>query len=141
MEPFEQAYNHQHEILPMDIIEKMAEFPVDPEQVITMKGVRSTLMHKVVDLEFVRFSNTHMFGTVKGHGPEKIRREGDLEAAFLAFFYYRDKFPDRRNDARQENQARKYSPFPVIQPKSALQKLLHDLSAPPRYNQRGYIQL
>jgi hypothetical protein len=102
MKPFEQAYNHQYEILPMDIIEKMAEFPVDPEQVITLKGVRSTLLHKVVDVEFVRFSNAHMFGTVEGRGPEKIRWEGDLGAAFLAFFDYRDRFPDKVMDFVQE---------------------------------------
>lgn len=102
MHPAEQAYNHQYEILPTDIIEQIVDSFVDPEQVIIMKGARSTLLDKVVDLEFVRFSESQIFGTVKEYGQEKIRWEGDLDTAFQAFLDYRNKFPDRVMDFTAE---------------------------------------
>jgi hypothetical protein len=106
MVPFEEAYNHQYEILPTNIIEKIAEFLVDPEKVITMKGVRSTLLDKVVDVEFVRFSENQVFGTVfgtvNGQGPVETRWDGDLDTAFQAFFDYRNKFPEKVLDFTAE---------------------------------------
>ncbi len=102
MAPGAQAYNHQYEILPRDIIEQITESFVDPEKVITLKRVRSTLLDKVVDVEFVRFSESQVFGTVKEYEAKKIRWEGDLAAAFQAFFDYRGKFPDRVMDFTAE---------------------------------------
>ena len=99
MEPFSKAYNHQYEILPTDIIERIAKTKVNPDRVVTRKNLRSGIMDKTVDLKFVRFSETHMFGTVNGNGTgeagQTVRWEGDMEAFFLAFFDYRDKYPRR----------------------------------------------
>jgi hypothetical protein len=97
MEPFSRAYNHQYEILPVDIIEKISGTKVNPDRIVTRENLRPALMEKTVDLKFVRFSGTYIFGTVKKHGIGKVRqsvrRDGDMEASFLAFFDYRGKFP------------------------------------------------
>jgi hypothetical protein len=105
MEPFAEAYNHQYEILPMDIIRDIANTKVNPNKVITREDVRSGLLDKTVDLQFVHFSDTYMFGTVKEHTgetPGKIRWEGDMEAAFLAFFDCRNRQPRKVIDFVKE---------------------------------------
>jgi hypothetical protein len=99
LEPQTPFYNHQYKILPMDIIERMAETPVNPDQVVTMKGIRSPSLKKKMDVQFVRYSSTHIFGTVKEHtGPSaRVCWEGDLETAFQTFFKFKNILPHQVN--------------------------------------------
>lgn len=98
MEPQDAVCNNQYEILPTDIIERMSESLVDPDRVVTMKRVRSTLLNKTMDLQFVRCSSTHMLGTVKERTPKRDWREWDVEADAELFFDFRNRFPEVVDD-------------------------------------------
>jgi hypothetical protein len=67
-----------------------------------MKAVHSDLLNKTVDLQFVRYSPGHLFGTVK-ENPDtaKVRDnmnrftlERNMELAYRVFFHYVQKFPE-----------------------------------------------
>jgi len=96
MFPWKLPHDHQYKVLPTDIIDKMSEFPVEPDKVVTMAGAHSTLLNKTVDVQFVRYSSTHIFGTVKENiaGPGQIHWEGDMETAFQIFYLCRDMYPE-----------------------------------------------
>jgi len=94
--PWRLPDDDQYKVLPKDIIDKMSEFPVEPGKVVTMAGAHSTLLNKTVDVQFVRYSSTHIFGTVKQSitGPQQIHWEGDMETAFRIFYICRGMFPE-----------------------------------------------
>ncbi|MCP5105897.1 MAG: hypothetical protein GY950_21095, partial [bacterium] len=94
IQPHNLGYNHQYKILPTDIIEWMADFLVNPDHVEERNNVHSALLDKNVDLKFVRYSSTHIFGTVKESSSGQIRWEDDMATAFQAFFEYRNRFPE-----------------------------------------------
>ncbi len=94
MEPADAANGRQHEILPPDVMPRITEFNVDPGHVYREK-IRSGLVGKTFELEFVHFSDTHIFGTVKAHKTERmkpIKWQEDMGTAFQVFFEYRDRF-------------------------------------------------
>lgn len=94
MRPGDAVNGHQHEILPPDIIPGLAEFNVDPDHVYREK-IRSDLLGKTFELEFVHFSDTHIFGTVNAHKPGRkkpLTWLEDMNTAFQVFFDYRDRF-------------------------------------------------
>jgi len=94
MRPGDAVTGRQHEILPPDIIPRIAEFHVDQDHVYREK-IRSDLLGKTLELEFVRFSDTHIFGTVKAHKPGRmkpIKWQEDMDTAFQVFFDYRNRF-------------------------------------------------
>lgn len=92
MEPYDNACNHQYRILPQDVIEQLGDSVVDPDRVMSVE-LHSPSMNKTVDVNFVRCSNTVIYGTVTEHTPGEVCRDGDMEVAFQAFFDYRNKFP------------------------------------------------
>jgi hypothetical protein len=84
-------------ILPHDIIEKISEALVDPDKVITMKGVRSAVMNKTVDLQFVCISGTYIVGTVTDTSREHILWKHDMIGAYDVFNAYKRVFPEDVN--------------------------------------------
>jgi hypothetical protein len=113
IEPAGLGYNYQYTILPTDIIDWMADTLVNPKHPVSVIK-RSELLDKEVKLKFVRYSNTHIFGTVQEcrpgesglkktetaetEPPKKARWEDDLENAFVAFHDYWGKFPEKTNE-------------------------------------------
>lgn len=91
----------RHEILPRDIIERITRELVDPDKIITMKAVHSNSLNKTVDLQFVRYSSSHILGTVREnpdtakvqHNENRVTLEGDMELAYRVFIHYTQKFP------------------------------------------------
>lgn len=95
VEPEDAVNGRQHEILPPDVIPRLAEFNADPGHVYREK-IRSGLLGKTIELEFVHFSDTHIFGTVKAHKPGRmkpVKWQEDMNTAFQVFFDYRNRFP------------------------------------------------
>lgn len=92
MEPYDCACNHQYQILPLDVIEQLADSVVEPDRVTSVQ-LHSPSMKKTLDITFVRCSNTVIYGIVAERAPGKVCWNGDMEAAFQAFFDYRNKFP------------------------------------------------
>ncbi|MDQ1350409.1 MAG: hypothetical protein QG657_711 [Acidobacteriota bacterium] len=73
------------DILPADIIDRVTDTLVDPDRVVTMKGVRSKFLDISVDLQVVHFSNTYIFGTIKNSARWKPfdRRDPEMELKML----------------------------------------------------------
>jgi len=94
MHPTETALFHIYEILPKDIIEMMAEDLVDPHTVVKRPKVRSTLLKKNLDLEYVYLSSSCIVGTVMGN-TQSIHWKDDPETAFRAFYKYRRNHTDK----------------------------------------------
>ena len=94
MVPWTLPNDYQYKVLPTDIIDKMSEFPVEPDKVVAMEGAHSTLLHKTVDVQFVRYSSTHIFGTVKERIPDQVNWAGDMETAFQVFYMSRERYPE-----------------------------------------------
>jgi hypothetical protein len=72
---------------------------------------RSELLDKEVELNFIRYSNTHIFGTVQEcpptqdnlkkaekDPPKKATWEDDLQNTFVAFYDFWEKFPEKTNE-------------------------------------------
>lgn len=102
MRPIPPPYEPYKELMSGQIIEKITSgFPVNPDKVVTLKTEPSGWLNRRVDLQFVRFSTNHLFGTVKenlddweGKFPgEPGMWETDIEMAHRVFFYYLHKFP------------------------------------------------
>ena len=95
----------RHEILPRDIIDEITRELVDPDKIITMKAVYSNSLNKTVDLQFVRYSSSHIFGTVREkpdsaedlYNENRVTLEGDMELAYRIFFHYMQKYPGLNN--------------------------------------------
>lgn len=107
MRPIPPPYEPYKEIMSGQIIEKITSgFPVNPDKVVTLKAEPSGWLNRRVDLQFVRFSANHLFGTVKenlddweGKFPgEPGMWERDIEMAYRFFFYYLHKFPSLANE-------------------------------------------
>ncbi|MCP5051368.1 MAG: hypothetical protein GY940_29650 [bacterium] len=65
LEPRLGPYTPHYDILPRDVITWMADALVDPDKVITVRDAYSRLLRKKVELQFVRYSDTFIFGTVR----------------------------------------------------------------------------
>ncbi|NIM11577.1 MAG: hypothetical protein GTO45_05740 [Candidatus Aminicenantes bacterium] len=110
IDPNPPSHMHYYQVLPRDVIDGMAHTLVNPDKVITMKAVHSKSLNKKVDLQFVKFSPIHMFGTVKqtaevrkNKGKKRgVSLEGDLEMAYRVFFDYVRKFPDLSKEFIQD---------------------------------------
>jgi hypothetical protein len=94
LEPFILPYIHYNKIFPDDIIERITESLVEPEKLVTMEGVQSTLIDKTLDIQFVHFSNNHIFGTFKDHCPGIGLVDGDIDKALYTVSLYKNYFPD-----------------------------------------------
>lgn len=79
----------RYEILPRDIIEKMAEGLVDPDRVITLNNIRSNLLKKNMDLQYVYISGSCIMGAVTEHSSIWTHWQGDIETAFNAYYNYK----------------------------------------------------
>jgi hypothetical protein len=109
IEPKPPPHMHYYQVLPRDVIDGMAHTLVNPDKVITMKAVHSRSLNKKVDLQFVKFSPIHMFGTVRENlddwqevfNGDRDVLEKDLDAAFRLFFYYLHKYPDLNKEFMQ----------------------------------------
>lgn len=53
------------DMLPDDIMRQITDTLVNPDHVVTMNGIQSELDYVMMDLEFVHFSSTYIFGTFK----------------------------------------------------------------------------
>ncbi len=95
MVPGDMALKRHYDILPKDIIEEMAESLVDPHTVVKRPNVRSALLKKKVDLEYVHLSKTCMIGTVREHKQKLRHWKDDPETAFQAYFNYKVMYPDK----------------------------------------------
>lgn len=82
------THARRYEILPKDIIERMAEALVDPDKVITMDNVRSTLLGKNMDIQYVYLTESCIVGTVLERSNTWTHWQGDIETAFLAYYVY-----------------------------------------------------
>jgi len=73
------------DILPADIIDRITDTLVNPDRVVTMKGVRSKLLDITVDLQIVNFSSSYIFGTIKNcsKGKPFDRRDPEMELKML----------------------------------------------------------
>ncbi len=73
------------DILPADIIDRITDTLVNPDRVVTMKGVRSKLLDITVDLQVVNFSSSYIFGTIKNcsKGKPFDRRDPEMELKML----------------------------------------------------------
>lgn len=67
------------DILPADIIDRLTDTLVNPDRMVIMKGVRSKWLDISVDLQFVHFSSTYIFGTIKNSSRWKPFDERDPE--------------------------------------------------------------
>jgi hypothetical protein len=102
IEPVPGNYLRRNEILPRDIIDQITRELVDPDKVITMKAVHSDLLNKTVDLQFVRYSPGHLFGTVRENpdtaevrdNRNRFTLEENMDVAYRVFFQYVQKFPE-----------------------------------------------
>jgi hypothetical protein len=81
--------------IPADVIEKIILTETDPEKVVEMKGVRSNRDNRTMDLRFVHYSSTNIFGAVKEtfRYDEITRWDMDMGSAFETFFRYRVEQP------------------------------------------------
>jgi hypothetical protein len=85
---------YSYETLPRDIIDRVSEALVDPEKVVTMKGVRSKSTNKTVDLQFVCLSSTYIVGTVTETSRSRKLWEDDLSTAYEIYYGYKKKYPE-----------------------------------------------
>jgi len=89
------------QILPDDIIERLADSEVDTGKINTLEGVYSSAKHCFYDLRFVRFSSNTIFGTVAENFRRKqeyyedigVSREIRKEKALEILLYGMDHYP------------------------------------------------
>jgi hypothetical protein len=97
IQPEPPLYSQPYEVLPRDIIEKLADSLVNPEEAAAMDRVRSDLMDKDVDLRFVHYSSNFIMGTVRDSELRPQNFDGlkkDKELAYRVFYNYFQKYPD-----------------------------------------------
>ncbi|MCP5054272.1 MAG: hypothetical protein GY940_44300, partial [bacterium] len=92
--PWAGYYHYQYKMVPQDVIEQLDDALVKPGRVVTMNGVYSKRMKKKIDLQIVRYSGSHIFGTAKEKIEETVDWAGDLKTAFQTVYLYRETFPD-----------------------------------------------
>jgi hypothetical protein len=82
---------HRYKFLPQEIIHHLAESPVMPEKVVTLEGFTGPVLRQEVDIQFVHYSDTHIFGVVKGFKIELVQWTRQL--AFEIFSQHKDNYP------------------------------------------------
>lgn len=105
LEPTPPPYFEKSEIIPGDIIQLIAAYPFNPDQVERLTNVPSHLYAKNYDLQFTRFSPYMACGTIAENQQAREQRiksqiftRGEqLEVAYKVMFYYMEKFPTLRN--------------------------------------------
>ena len=95
MSPGDMALKRFYEILPRDIIEEMAEGLVDPHTVVKRPNLRSALLKKKLDLEYVHLTKTCMVGTVREHKQILKHWKDDPETAFQVYFNCKTMYTDK----------------------------------------------
>ena len=100
IKPCPPAYQPYYFIIPVDIIQYITMYyPVNPDRVVTLEAIPSSLSGKKVDISFVYSSTNHLFGTVRENisdWEDRFTREKevmDRKVPYRLFFHYLHKFP------------------------------------------------
>lgn len=97
----------RYTILPKDVIDDLYDVIVDPDTVITRKNLRSKSVGKTVDLQLVKYSPHHLFGTIherrKGNKKEidstgVMHPEEDMESYYRKFYHNMRLYPEAHRD-------------------------------------------
>lgn len=105
LDPTPPPYFEKSEIIPGDIIQLIAAYPVNPDRVERLPNVSSHLYEKNYDMQFTRFSRYMVCGTISENQQAREQRvksqiftwAEQLEMAYKVMFYYMEKFPMLRN--------------------------------------------
>ncbi|MCP5051369.1 MAG: hypothetical protein GY940_29655 [bacterium] len=112
--PWPPPFNPPILMLPQDIIDQLIHYPVDPQIIISRKGIYSQSAKKAMDIHFIRQSESHIFGIMRDNidpweeklkHPERItpeELEEDSELAYQLHLYYLHRSPAFREEYIRE---------------------------------------